>query len=74
MQHDLQSHQQDRLLRIVHCLDIGSSKRLAVNYIQVPDKAGTRIMPKWLFSQVGLPPAIRMLYCSHLRKNQKETD
>jgi hypothetical protein len=32
------------------CMDIGSSKRLAVQNLQVPDIAGTRIVQKWLLS------------------------
>ena len=49
------------------CMDIGSSERLAIQNLQLPDAAETRIIPKWLF-----PPrfpdknrstaAVRMLY------------
>jgi len=32
------------------CMDIGSSKRLAMQNLQIPKTAETRIVPKWLFS------------------------
>jgi hypothetical protein len=31
------------------CMDIGSSERLAMQNLQIPDTAETRIIPKWLF-------------------------
>ena len=31
------------------CMDIGSSERLAMQNLQIPDAAETRISPKWLF-------------------------
>jgi hypothetical protein len=31
------------------CMDIGSSERLAMQNLQIPNSAGTRIIPKWLF-------------------------
>jgi len=43
------------------CMDIGSSKRLAMQNLQIYDTAETRIMPKWLFpprfsDKKGSPP------------------
>jgi len=69
MQYDFQSHQQDRLPRILLCLHgFRYSERLAVQNLQFLDTAETsRIIPKWLFppcfsDEIGLPPAVRMLY------------
>ena len=31
------------------CMDIGSSKRLVMQNLQIPDTAETRIIPKWFF-------------------------
>jgi hypothetical protein len=31
------------------CMDIGSSERLAMQNLQIPNTAETRIIPKWLF-------------------------
>ena len=31
------------------CMDFGSSERLAVHNLQIPNTAETRIIPKWLF-------------------------
>jgi hypothetical protein len=61
MQHDLQSHQQDSLPRILLCLHEYSSKRLAMQNLQILDTAETRIIPKWLFSptsqiKTDIPP------------------
>ena len=47
MQHDLQSHQQDRLPRILLCLH---GCRLAMKNLHIPNAAETRIITKWLFS------------------------
>jgi len=50
------------------CMDIGSSERLAIQNLQLPDAAETRIIPKWLFpprllsrQKIGLPPAVAVL-------------
>jgi len=60
------------------CTDIGSSKRLAMQNLQIPNTAETRIIPKWLF-----PPRFSdkdrltsgcCTGCSHLRKNKKATE
>jgi hypothetical protein len=47
-------------------MDIGSSKQLAMQNLQIFNTA-ERIIPKWLFpppsqTKKGLPPAVRMLY------------
>ena len=49
-------------------MDIGSSERLAIQNLQLPDAAETRIIPKWLFpprllsrQKIGLPPAVAVL-------------
>jgi hypothetical protein len=31
------------------CMDIGSSERLAMQNLQIPNRAKTRIIPTWLF-------------------------
>ena len=31
------------------CMDVGSSERLAMQNLQIPDTGETRIVPKWLF-------------------------
>jgi SMC interacting uncharacterized protein involved in chromosome segregation len=84
MHYDLQSHQQDRLSRILHCLHgYRYSKRLAMQNLQIPDLAETRILFKWL-----LPPrffdknrftssrqdAVTRRYWSHVLKNKNATD
>jgi hypothetical protein len=36
-------------------MDIGSSERLAMQNLQIPDTAETRIIPKWLFGIIQNP-------------------
>jgi hypothetical protein len=53
MQHDLQSHQQDRLPRILLCLH-GYRQQETAGYavmqnLQILNTADTRIVPEWLF-------------------------
>jgi hypothetical protein len=62
MQYDHQSHSKTGSLGTCFvCMDIGSSKRLAMQNLQIPNAAKTRILPKWLFhpafqTKIGLPP------------------
>jgi len=50
MQYDLQSHQQNRIPRVLLCLiNIGSSEQRALQILQIPRTAETGIIPKWLF-------------------------
>jgi len=49
------------------CINTGTSERLAVLTLQIPNAAKTRIIPKWLFplrflDKIGVPPAVQMLY------------
>ena len=50
------------------CMNTGSSKRLVMQNLQIPDTAETRIIPKWLFpsrvsDKIDLSPAVQMMYC-----------
>jgi hypothetical protein len=62
------------------CMDIGSSKRLAMQNLQIADTAETRITPKWLFpprfSDKNKFTSSRLgaVLVSHLRENKKATD
>ena len=60
------------------CMDVVSSERLAMQNLQIPDTAETRIIPNWLF-----PPRFSdknrftsgcCTCCFHLCKNKKATD
>jgi hypothetical protein len=60
----------------------GSSKRLAMQHLQIPNTAKTRNIPKWLSThpasqtKIGYPPPPSgcCTGCSHIRENKKATD
>ena len=62
------------------CMDIGSSERLAMQNLQIPNTAETRIVLKWLFSprfsgkNRFTSTSGCCTGCSHLRENKKATD
>ena len=62
------------------CMDVGSSERLAMQSLQIPDTAETMIIPKWLFpprfsDKIDLSPAVQMLYwLLHPRGKKKALD